>query len=278
MIALWAGVLLVSVWLAHWGAEHLSDPLRKLRRQWGFTVAAGGSFIGLAAASPEIGINSTSAIRNVGDIGLGALLGSNVLAIPIMVVTAYVATRKQHIGGGHTNHEVHRRERLLRVDPQAVTVQALPYLGIIGLFALLTLPAPWRGLQPLDGWILLLGYIAYLAQALVRGREEGERVDWKRTEKWLAAAGVGARCRSILNRLLDRRNSRFGGPPPNHRRPVYHRPSCSAAGGLCDVVCRPQRTGDLGRDKRYGRPRRDDDACLHSADDHWNANRQHAAV
>ena len=152
-------------------------------------------FIGLAAASPEIGINATSAIRGVGDIGLGALLGSNVLAIPMMVVTAYVATRKMNIGGqksGHKNHEEHRREHRLQVDPQAVTVQALPYLGIIALFALLTLPAPWRGLQPIDGWILLIGYLVYLAQSLLRGREEGEDVEWKRKERWLAAAGVAA--------------------------------------------------------------------------------------
>lgn len=195
MIAVWGGVLLAAVWLAHWGAEHLSDPLKKLRRQWGFSVAAGGSFVGLAAASPEIGINTTSAIRGVSDIGLGALLGSNVLAIPMMIVVAYFATRKKGIGGGesgHKNHEEHRREGLLQVDPQAVTVQALPYLAIVGLFALVTLPAPWRGLQPIDGWILLIGYLAYLAQALLRGRKEGEDVEWKRKEKWLAAAGIGA--------------------------------------------------------------------------------------
>ncbi|MBM9595135.1 sodium:calcium exchanger [Rhodobacteraceae bacterium MCCB 386] len=194
VIAVWAGVLLAAVWLAHWGAEHLSDPLKKLRQQWGFSVAAGGAFVGLAAASPEIGINTTSALRGVGDIGLGALLGSNVLAIPMMVVTAYLATRKSGIGenGRHDDHEEHRRAHLLQVDRQAVTVQALPYLGIIALFALLTLPAPWRGLQPIDGWILLLGYLAYLVQALLRGRKEGEEVDWKRKEKWKAVAGVGA--------------------------------------------------------------------------------------
>lgn len=195
MIAVWAVILLGAVWLAHWGAEHLSSPLKKLRRQWGFSVAAGGSFIGLAAASPEIGINATSAIRGVGDIGLGALLGSNVLAIPMMVVVAYLATRKKGIGGhnsGHKNHGEHRREHLLQVDPQAVTVQALPYLGIIALFALLTLPAPWRGLQPVDGWILLIGYLVYLTQALLRGREKGEDVKWNRKEKWLAAAGIAA--------------------------------------------------------------------------------------
>jgi cation:H+ antiporter len=195
MIIIWAGVLLAAVWLAHWGAEHLSRPLKKLRQQWGFSVAAGGSFIGLAAASPEIGINTTSAIRGVSDIGLGALLGSNVLAIPIMVVTAYAATRKKDLGSkaaGHKDHGEHRRQHLLAVDRQAVTVQALPYLGILALFAFLTLPARWRGLQPIDGWILLIGYLAYLVQALLRGRNDGEDVEWKRKERWLAAAGIAA--------------------------------------------------------------------------------------
>ncbi|MBL0422529.1 hypothetical protein JI739_19440 [Ramlibacter sp. AW1] len=195
MIWVWAAVLLGAVWLAHWGAEHLADPLKKLRKQWGFSVAAGGSFVGLAAASPEIGINATSAIRGVGDIGLGALLGSNVLAIPLMIVTMYVATRKRDLGGqagGHKNHEQHRREQLVQVNRQAVTVQALPYLGIIALFAVLTLPPAWRGLQPIDGWILLLGYAAYLAQALLRGKQGGEDVEWSRKERWLAMASVGA--------------------------------------------------------------------------------------
>jgi cation:H+ antiporter len=157
---LWVGILLIAVWAAHWGAERLSDPLKKLRKQWGFSVAAGGSFLGLAAASPEIGINTTSAVRGVSDIGVGAMLGSNVLAIPLMVATAYVATRKSDLGGEHKNHGGHRRQRLVAVDRGAVTVQALPYLGILAVFALLTLPAPWRGLQPIDGWILWSGAAA----------------------------------------------------------------------------------------------------------------------
>jgi cation:H+ antiporter len=197
MTFLWAGVLLLAVWAAHWGAERLSDPLKKLRKQWGFSVAAGGSFLGIAAASPEIGINTTSAVRGVSDIGLGAMLGSNVIAIPLMVATAYIVTRKAKLGsgrgdGGHENHERHRRERIVAVDPGAVTVQALPYLGILAVFALVTLPAPWRGLQPIDGWILLLAYLAYLAQALLRGRQKAEKVEWQRTEVWKAVGGVAA--------------------------------------------------------------------------------------
>ena len=187
---LWALVLVAAVWAAHWGAEHLADPLKKLRKQWGFSVAAGGALVGIAAASPEIGINVTSAVRGVSEIGLGVMFGANILAIPLMVIVAYVATRKEAIGGEHQGHEEHLERHLIRVDRSAVTVQALPYLGILAVVALLTVPKGWRGLQPIDGWIMLGVYILYLTQALLRGRDEREEVEWERREVWMAVAGV----------------------------------------------------------------------------------------
>lgn len=196
---LWVPVLLAAVWAAHWGAEHLAAPLKKLRQKWGISVAAGGALIGVAAASPEVGIATTAALRGASDIGLGSSIGSNVIAIPIMVVTAYLATRKRRLGEGgddadspHEDHERHLDEHLLAVDRQAVTVQALPYLGLVALFAALTLPAPWRGLQPLDAALLGAGYLAYAAQALLRGRGEGDDVEWSKKEVGLAVGGVAA--------------------------------------------------------------------------------------
>lgn len=189
---LWALVLMAAVWAAHWGAEHLAHPLKKLRKQWGFSVAAGGALVGLAAASPEIGINVASAIRGVGDIGLGTMFGSNVIAIPFMVTTAYIATRHLKKKKADKGHEKHLKEHLLKVDPTAVTVQALPYLVIVAVVAVLTVPSSWRGLQPVDGWIMLGMYVIFLAQALLRGRKEGEKVEWKKKEIWLAVAGLVA--------------------------------------------------------------------------------------
>lgn len=187
---LWGLVLLVAVWAAHWGAEHLAHPLKKPRKGWGFSVAAGGALAGLAAASPEIGINTASALRGVTDIGLGVMFGSDILAIPAMVTVAYLATRKKDLGQGHERHAEHREEHLIRVDASAVTVQALPYLGILAVVALLTAPKAWRGLQPVDGWIMLGMYVLYLAQALSRGRQDRERVEWSRSEILEAVAGV----------------------------------------------------------------------------------------
>lgn len=190
-IWIWIPLLLIGLWVAHWGAEHLSDPLRKLRRQWGFSVAAGGSIVGLAAASPEIGINSASALRGVAEIGLGMMLASNIIAIPLMVCIAYVATRKASLPD-HEHHERHRAGRMMEVDRQAVWVQAVPYLLIIAVLAVVSLPEPWRGLQPVDGWIMLGCYLIYAAQALLRGRAQGEEVQWGKKEVLLAVAGVAA--------------------------------------------------------------------------------------
>lgn len=187
---IWALVLIAAIWAAHWGAEHLANPLKKLRKQWGFSVAAGGALVGLAAASPEIGINVASAVRGVADIGLGTMLGSNVIAIPLMVITAYVATRHLKKKNQDQEHDHHVKEHLLKVDPTAVTVQAIPYLIIVAIVAVLTVPEQWRGLQPVDGWIMLGVYLLYLAQALLRGKHEGDQVKWQKKEIYMAVAGL----------------------------------------------------------------------------------------
>jgi len=205
---LWVGGLIVGVFAAHWGAERFAKPLQKLRRQWGVTAAAGGAVVGLAAASPEIGINVMSAARGVSDIGLGVMFGSNIIAIPVMVTTAYLASRTHVAEDGNepgasqsdasapprqrtaTEHHAHLRENFLQVDREAATVLALPYLGILVLVAVLTIPAPWRGLQPLDAGVMALAYLAFIGQAVFRGREKGQSVSWKIQEIGFAGAGL----------------------------------------------------------------------------------------
>jgi cation:H+ antiporter len=207
---LWAGALVIGVFAAHWGAERFAEPLKKLRQQWGLTAVAGGAFVGLAAASPEIGISIVSAFRGVSDIGLGVMFGANIVAIPLMVTTAYLASRTKSLGNAESNeggepsqrtqpsfrqtesstHERHRQEHLLHVDRTAVTVLALPYLGILALVTVLTLPAPWRGLQPFDAAVMAVAYLIFLGQAVVRGRQERESVDWERREIGMAGAGI----------------------------------------------------------------------------------------
>lgn len=195
---IWGIVLITAVWAAHWGAEQLGEPLAKLRSQLGLTQVAGAALVGLTAASPEIGINTTSAIKQVADIGLGTMLGSNIVAIPLVVTTAYITSRKTQLGKDNqanagesvSEHRRHRRQKFMRIEKEAVTVQAIPYIGIVAVVALLTLPAPWRGLQPVDGWIMLAVYGVYLAQALLRGRRAGETSRWTKEELFVAIAGV----------------------------------------------------------------------------------------
>ncbi|WP_315787951.1 sodium:calcium exchanger [Fischerella sp. JS2] len=182
----WVLVLAAAAWGAHWGADKLAEPLKKIRQQWGLSEAAGAAFIALATASPEVGTNVVSAVQGLKDIGLGNLLGSNIISVPAIVTVAYIASRK-HTKNSKSNR---RRHHSMRVKPEALYVQALPYLGIIALAAVLTLPQPWRGLQPIDGWIMLAAYIVYVAQAIMRDRQDGQAVRWNKKEIIVATLGV----------------------------------------------------------------------------------------
>lgn len=197
-IGFWFGVLVISVFATHWGAERLSEPLKKVRRQWGLTEVAGGALIGLAAASPEIAINTASVIRGAASIGLGNAFGANILSIPLMVTVGYLAMWSTDIpqqGDDHgaenpSQNPNNSPEHYLPVRQTAITVLAVPYLLILLVIGGLTLPASWRGLQPRDGWVLTIGYLGYLGQALLRGRQEGENVHWSAKEIGFAAAGL----------------------------------------------------------------------------------------
>lgn len=190
----WWLLLLVAVWLTHWGADKLAEPLQKLRQQWGFSAAAGGVLIAAATSSPEISTNAVSAIRGVADIGIGNLLGSNIISVPAIVTVAYLATRgRVRQAPGHSQREnphTNAIDGLLPVTEGANTVQAFPYIAIVALVGVLTLPAPWRGLQPVDGWIMLVAYVIYVVHAFVRQREEGEAVQWSVREAVIAMAGI----------------------------------------------------------------------------------------
>jgi len=187
---LWVLVLGLAAWAAHWGADRLLTPLKLLRKQWGLTASAGAAFLALVTASPEVAINITSAARDVSDIGLGNLLGSNIISIPLMVTIAYFASRKQF--KNNKEHQEHLDKNILALNKRSVSVLSLPYLGIIALVAILTLPKPWRGLQHVDGWIMLAAYAAFLTHAIIKGKEKGKKVEWNKKQVRLSIAGAFA--------------------------------------------------------------------------------------
>lgn len=188
MTAVWIAVLLGAAWGAHWGSGQLAGPLGTLRRRLGLSGAAGGTLIGIASGSPETQVNIVSAVRGSAEIGLGAMLGSNIIAMPAVLTVAYLATRRPP-DGASTDQAAPRS--YIPVSRDAATVQALPYLAILALIAALTLPPPWRGLQPIDGLLVLAAYAAYFAQAVLRKRCKPERgVRVRRREVLLGGAGV----------------------------------------------------------------------------------------
>lgn len=197
---IWGSVLLAAIWAADWGADHLAAPLKKLRRQWGITKVAGASLLAILTASPEVGISTVSAIRNSSDIGLGTLLGSNIIAIPLIMTIAYIASRRKFSQEGETSddrsleekHNEHLQKHFLSLSRRAATVLSIPYLGIVALVAILTLPKGWQGLQPIDGWIMLAAFFIFLGQSLWRGRKESEKVEWDKKQIKMSALGAAA--------------------------------------------------------------------------------------
>ena len=178
-------LLLAGIGAMQWGAARIATVLGQARRHWGLAATAGGAMVGVATALPEISLNVSSVALGWPAIGLGAALGSNLPAIPLAFAIAYVSMRWH--GGGEVKGA--DGEPALAVGAEAAWRLALPYLGSVALVALLTLPAAWEGLQPIDGAILLMVWAAYLVQAILRGRGPREAGTLDRRQFGAAALG-----------------------------------------------------------------------------------------
>ena len=178
-VVLWLGVVIAGIAAMQWGAARVCALFGTLRRHWGLPATAGGVLLGLATASPEVSVNVASVAFGWPDLGLGAALGSNVPALPLIFAVSYASTRWHRRGraeeGGARSPEPRdggeAPSPVPRVQPDAVDVQALPYLLVLLLLALLSLPPRWAGLQPIDGLLLLLAFALYFVRALRRSRE-----------------------------------------------------------------------------------------------------------
>jgi cation:H+ antiporter len=181
----WFAAVVGGILAMNWGAGRACRLLGFLRRIWGLPATAGGVFLGLATASPEISINIASVALGWPDIGLGAALGSNVPALPLIFAIAYLSIRRNR----RKADQPIDAPRVPVVASQAVPVQVLPYLLIVALLALLTVPPRWSGLQPIDGVILICAFLLYFAHALMHGRER-DPCSVPRGEVLGAAAGL----------------------------------------------------------------------------------------
>jgi cation:H+ antiporter len=144
-----------------------------------------GALLGIATAAPEVSVNLASVAFGWPDLGLGAALGSNVPALPLVFLIAWLSLRSAPAQGAGITAGSPRPTSAgaaaLASEPPvpvvaaaAAEVQALPYLLVVLLLAGLTLPPGWAGLQPLDALPLLVAWGVYLARALLRPRRAAE--------------------------------------------------------------------------------------------------------
>jgi cation:H+ antiporter len=189
-IPIWLGFVVGGVLAMQWGVNRACPILVGLRSRFGLSAAAGGAFMGLATASPEISVNLASVALGWPDLGLGAALGSNVPALPLIFAVSYLS-RRFAAGPEHLSHPPPPR-----VQPDAVPVQVVPYLIVLALLAVLTLFPGQEGLQPIDGLVLAAAFGVYLAYILRQRQPAPEKrrgpPGYGRALLGIPAIGLGA--------------------------------------------------------------------------------------
>ena len=185
LLLLWVILVITGIGAMQWGASRTATALDAYRARAGLRGVVAGALLGIATAAPEVSVNLASVAFGWPDLGLGAALGSNVPALPLVFLIAWLSLRvaassmrsnalvdtprPPSVGAAETEEAP-----VPVVAPAAVEVQALPYLLIVLLLAALTLPPGWAGLQPLDGLLLAAAWGLYLARALMRPYRPGE--------------------------------------------------------------------------------------------------------
>lgn len=168
------GLVVAGIGAMQWGAARAATALDAWRGRVGLRGVVAGALLGIATAAPEVSVNLASVTFGWPDLGLGAALGSNVPALPLIFLISWLSLRSalgaRPQGSAGATASAAADPPVPVVAPAAVEVQAVPYLLVVVLLAALTLPPGWAGLQPVDGLVLLAAWGVYLARALLRPR------------------------------------------------------------------------------------------------------------
>lgn len=212
-LLVWSVTVVAGIAAMQWGASRASAGLSAYSGRVGLGGVVGGALLGIATAAPEISVNVTSVALGWPDLGLGAALGSNVPALPLVFLISWLAVRSA--SGFRLSAAPNSSRASIRGSPgdqsvptvgaAAVEIQAVPYLLVVLLLALLTLPPPWAGLQPIDGVLLLAAWGAYLARALSQRRER-PRPDASQVPIGRALVGVPAIALGALASVVSARH------------------------------------------------------------------------
>src|SRR5919205_2409802 len=98
-IPLWLCLVLAGVLAMSWGATRVCTLLDEVRRRWALSATGSGALVGLATATPEFSVNVASVAFGWPDLGLGAALGSNVPALPLVFLLSWLSLRSAHKPG-----------------------------------------------------------------------------------------------------------------------------------------------------------------------------------
>lgn len=168
MLVVWSATVVAGIAAMQWGAGRASGAVGAWREATGLRGTAAGAVLGVATAAPEIAVGLASVGFGWPDLGLGTALGSNVPALPLVLLLAWTGLRGRAGGEGAEGAAATGAVRA-----EAVPVQAIPYLLVVLLLAALTLPGPVAGLQSIDAAVLAVAWAAYTIHAVLRPRRRG---------------------------------------------------------------------------------------------------------
>lgn len=141
-----SGRVLVGLGALLLGAGWLVEAASALARGLGVPEAVvGASVVAVGTSLPELASSAAAALRGLGDVAVGNVLGSNVFNLTLVLGSAAAV-------------------RPIRVDPETVTTQVIPALA----FSLLLIPMAYTGRRVgrLEGGVLLAAYGGFLAWIL----------------------------------------------------------------------------------------------------------------
>lgn len=88
LLLLWVVLVVAGIGGMQWGASRATTVLDAYRVRAGLRGVVAGALLGIATAAPEVSVNLASIAFGWPDLGLGAALGSNVPALPLVFLIA----------------------------------------------------------------------------------------------------------------------------------------------------------------------------------------------
>lgn len=168
LLLVWGFVMLVK------GADWFVDGAAGLARKFGIPqLVVGLTIVAMGTSAPEAAVSITAALKGNADIGIGNVVGSNILNILIILGVSAVIT----------SVAIQKSTFFIEIPYMILITVVLIVMGKIG-----------GDVSRIEGvilWVLFIIYLAYLFVLARKGKDEKQEEETKSIPKLLLSAVVG---------------------------------------------------------------------------------------